>query len=184
MMVSSHRVLNDCTLSLFNSTFRCSLRFKTDSSVSLTLKYSKKNPCALPSRERAFSYCAASSSKKSLLLESLLMIIFRPLAISQSGTSNCVCNLIPLAENDVFSSAIDFADSHPNQQVVCFVSCSQYVVDPWLQFVVPASFGTSFGCFPSRVVLLLAVGVVGFIIADFVDVRGVCETCRWFSLLL
>ena len=40
------------------------------------------------------------------------------------------------------------------------------------------------GCFPSRVVLLLAVGVVRFIIADFVDVRGVCETCPWFSLLL
>ena len=40
------------------------------------------------------------------------------------------------------------------------------------------------GCFPSRVVLLLAVGVVGFIIADFVDVRGMCETCLCFFLLL
>ena len=79
------------------------------------------------------------------------------------------------------------------QQVVCFVSRSQDVVDPWLEFVVPFVVWhvvagrvccQRLGCFPSRVVLLLAVGVVGFIIADFVDVRGMCETCLCFFLLL
>ena len=39
-MVSSHHVLNDCTVPLFNSTFKISLWSKTDSSVSLTLEYS------------------------------------------------------------------------------------------------------------------------------------------------
>ena len=38
---SSHRVLHDCTFSIFNLTFNISLRFKKkDSCVSLTLKYS------------------------------------------------------------------------------------------------------------------------------------------------
>ena len=45
MMVSSHRVLNECTLWFVTSTFKISLRFKTDSSVSLTLK------CSLDGRE-------------------------------------------------------------------------------------------------------------------------------------
>ena len=40
IMVSSHCVLNDCVFSFFNSTFKISLRSKTDSSVPLTLKYS------------------------------------------------------------------------------------------------------------------------------------------------
>ena len=40
LMVSSHRVLNDCLLSFFHSTFLISWRSKTDSSGSLTLKYS------------------------------------------------------------------------------------------------------------------------------------------------
>ena len=43
-VLTSHRVVNDCsdcTLSFFNSTFKISLKSKTDSTVSLTLNYSK-----------------------------------------------------------------------------------------------------------------------------------------------
>ena len=90
----------------------------------------------------------------------------------------------------------DFISCH---QVVCFVSCSHHVVDPWLQFVFCSSFGTS----PKekllsaswllsvvlagvvevkfcRVVLQLPVEVVEFAVGDFVDVRGVCG-CETFS---
>ena len=42
IMVSSDRVLNHCTLSFFNSTFKISLRSKTDSSVSQALKNCEK----------------------------------------------------------------------------------------------------------------------------------------------
>ena len=38
--VLSHRVLHDNTLSFFDSSFKISLRSRTDSSVSLALKYS------------------------------------------------------------------------------------------------------------------------------------------------
>ena len=41
IVVSSHRELNECTWSFFNSTFKISVRFKTDSSAPPTLKCSK-----------------------------------------------------------------------------------------------------------------------------------------------
>ena len=108
-MVSSHHVLNECTLSFFNSTFKMSLRSKTDSCVSLTLKYSKDHPCDLPSREKAFFSCADPSRMRTHLLKSPLMIFLRPLAILESTTSKFVCHLSPVLECDVFRSEIDFA---------------------------------------------------------------------------
>ena len=62
-------------------------------------------------RGKAFSFCAASSSMKNLLLKSPLMIFFRPLAVSEERTLKIACNLTPMMECDVFRSAIDLADS-------------------------------------------------------------------------
>ena len=59
MMVSSHRTMHDCTLLFFTSTFKISLTSKTDSSVSLTWKYSKII-CAIchPVGNRCLFFCS------------------------------------------------------------------------------------------------------------------------------
>ena len=56
-------------------------------------------------------FCAASSGIKTLLLRSPLMIFLRPLAMSESRPGKLVCNFAPVIENDVFRSAMVFADS-------------------------------------------------------------------------
>ena len=69
MIGSSNRVSNDCTLTVFNSTNKISLRSKTDSSVSLTLKYSQIiNATCHPVRER-FALCAAAFLNEDFALE-------------------------------------------------------------------------------------------------------------------
>ena len=66
MMESLHRVLNDCMLSFFMSTFEISLKCKTDSSVSLTLKHSSiTHATCLPLRRRFFFFCSFFLNKDS-----------------------------------------------------------------------------------------------------------------------
>ena len=61
LIVASHRVLNDCTLSIFSSTFKISLRSKRDSSVFLTLQHSQIILAACPPVRKRFRCCADSS---------------------------------------------------------------------------------------------------------------------------
>ena len=96
-------------------------------------------------------------------------------------------------------------DSSHRQQVVNFVRCLYYVVDPWFQFVFrlvlrdTAEGGVAVGVVAdffllvvswwlgsSRVIIRLALWVVGFAVGGIVDACGVwgCVTFTRFSLCL
>ena len=109
MMVSSHRVLNNCTLSFFNSTFN-----EVQDGLVWTLKYSWIiHATCLPVRKRV-AFCAASSPIKTSiddLLEATRYFLCRE-PRSLSGNS------APMIAFDVFSSAIDFVDSIWSIQII------------------------------------------------------------------
>ena len=60
---------------------------------------------------KSFSFCAASSCIKTLLLKSPLMIFMRTLATLNQGPSKFVCNFAPVIVYQDLRSTRDFADS-------------------------------------------------------------------------
>ena len=81
MTVSTHRVLNDCTFIVLQFDLQNLIQVQERVVRVADLEVLTDHPCDLRSREKAFSFYAA------------------------------VCKLILVTECDVFSSAIDFADS-------------------------------------------------------------------------
>ena len=57
--VSSHRALNDCKLSFFNSTFNISLRVLDGFVCVADLEVFQDRPCDLPSREKLLFLCSS-----------------------------------------------------------------------------------------------------------------------------
>ena len=106
-------MLNDFTLSFFNSSIKFFLievqvRFVHVADLAQLVHH----PCDLPCRKRAFfSFCACSSSMKTLLFESPFMIFLRPLVILESRTSKFVCNFAQVIVCHFFRPGTAFADS-------------------------------------------------------------------------
>ena len=95
-----------------------------DRSVRVTgLEVLEGLPCDLPSRKKTFFFCAASSSIKILPSRSPFTCFLQAALClkNQERTSKFVCNFSPVIVCDIFSSAMDFADSISGFQIVASV---------------------------------------------------------------